>query len=149
MKFRKILIATDFSDASIAAINIAQPGNDSELILLHVNSISSAYLFGAQEIGTPVIIEEQSKITEEYAKDKILSFKNEYFKDQNIRTEVITSLKNVADEICNFAEKENCDLIVLGSRGHTALGAFFVGSVAQRVQLLTPCPLLVVPPNKK
>jgi len=35
---------------------------------------------------------------------------------------------------------------VTGTRGHTALAGVIVGSVAQRLLHVAPCPVLVVPP---
>ena len=37
------------------------------------------------------------------------------------------------------------DLIVTGSRGHTAIAGIVLGSVAQRLLHLADCPVLVVP----
>ena len=43
------------------------------------------------------------------------------------------------------AANEEADVIVTGSRGHTALAGVFLGSVAQRLLHVAPCPVLVVP----
>lgn len=49
-----------------------------------------------------------------------------------------------AEEICNLAEKEKADLIVIGSRGHGILGRFVMGSVSDRVVHYAPCSVTVV-----
>ena len=47
--------------------------------------------------------------------------------------------------IAEAAAKESADVIVTGTRGHTALAGVFLGSVAQRLLHLASCPVLVVP----
>ena len=48
--------------------------------------------------------------------------------------------------IAEAAREVGAELIVLGSRGHTAVGGLLVGSVTQRLLHTAPCPLLVVRP---
>ncbi len=49
-----------------------------------------------------------------------------------------------AFDICKIAEDEPYDLVIMGSHGRTGLGHMLVGSVAERVVRLSPCPVLVV-----
>ena len=43
------------------------------------------------------------------------------------------------------AKDRDIDLIVMGTRGRTGLKGLFIGSVAQKVIAVAPCPVLVVP----
>jgi nucleotide-binding universal stress UspA family protein len=52
-----------------------------------------------------------------------------------------------AHRIADVAKDEGADVIVAGTRGHTALGGLLVGSVTQRLLHVAPCPVLVVPSN--
>ena len=45
--------------------------------------------------------------------------------------------------ICDEAETQQADLIVMGSHGRTGLSHVFIGSVAERVIRHAPCPVLV------
>ena len=47
-------------------------------------------------------------------------------------------------DICKIAEEEQYDMVVMGSHGRTGLGHMLLGSVAERVVRLSPCPVLVV-----
>ena len=47
--------------------------------------------------------------------------------------------------IADAAAREGADVIVTGTRGHTALAGVIVGSVAQRLLHVAPCPVLVIP----
>ncbi|MCW4037440.1 MAG: universal stress protein [Candidatus Bathyarchaeota archaeon] len=49
-----------------------------------------------------------------------------------------------AEEIINFAEKEEMDLIVIGDRGLGSVTRFFLGSVSNKVSRHAPCPVLIV-----
>jgi nucleotide-binding universal stress UspA family protein len=46
--------------------------------------------------------------------------------------------------LCEFANKQKADLLVVGSRGLGAVGRFMLGSVSDRVTHLAQCPVLVV-----
>jgi len=51
-----------------------------------------------------------------------------------------------AHAIADFAKGENVDVIVVGTRGHTALAGLLLGSVTQRLLHVARCPVLAVPP---
>lgn len=48
------------------------------------------------------------------------------------------------EEILDWARKKRVDLIVMGTRGRTGVGHFLLGSVADRVVHLAPCPVLTM-----
>jgi nucleotide-binding universal stress UspA family protein len=52
-----------------------------------------------------------------------------------------------AHEVVAVAQEAGADLIVVGSRGLSAIGGLLLGSVAHRLLHLAPCPVLVVPPE--
>jgi nucleotide-binding universal stress UspA family protein len=49
-----------------------------------------------------------------------------------------------ADAIGNYAKAEAVDLIVIGTHGRTGLERVLLGSVAERVIRIAPCPVLTV-----
>lgn len=48
------------------------------------------------------------------------------------------------EEIVNYAEAQNIDMIVLGTRGHGLVKSMLVGSTTDRVVRRAPCPVLSV-----
>jgi nucleotide-binding universal stress UspA family protein len=51
---------------------------------------------------------------------------------------------DVADAIVDRAEAVAAELVVIGSRKHSTVGTFLVGSTTQQVLLDSPAPVLVV-----
>lgn len=60
------------------------------------------------------------------------------------RVSVQLASGDAADEIVAFARRTGCDLLVLGSRARRPL-PFALGSVASKVMVRAPCPVVVVP----
>jgi len=50
-----------------------------------------------------------------------------------------------AHEVVDVARRVGADLIIAGTRGHTAIGGLLLGSVTNRLLHIAPCPVLVVP----
>ena len=54
---------------------------------------------------------------------------------------------HAANTIAEVAAAHGADLIVVGTRGQTAFAGLMLGSVAQRLLHVAPCPVLAVPPS--
>lgn len=54
---------------------------------------------------------------------------------------------DVADELLDAAREVNAEAIVIGIRHRSAVGKMLMGSVAQRVLLDAPCPVIAVKPG--
>jgi len=48
------------------------------------------------------------------------------------------------EEICRVAAEQECDLIVMASHGHSGLRRWVLGSVAEGVVRMAPCPVLLI-----
>jgi nucleotide-binding universal stress UspA family protein len=51
---------------------------------------------------------------------------------------------NPAEEVVGFAEREQTELIVISSHARTGFDRWLIGSTAERVVRLAPCPVLVL-----
>jgi nucleotide-binding universal stress UspA family protein len=58
--------------------------------------------------------------------------------------EVEIAVGRPADTIVRLARERNVDLIVMATHGRTGLGHAVLGSVAEKVVRLAPCPVLTV-----
>jgi len=57
---------------------------------------------------------------------------------------VIIAEESIVSEIIEFAERENIDLIIMGTRGRTGFKKLLLGSVASGVVNFAHCPVLVL-----
>jgi nucleotide-binding universal stress UspA family protein len=58
---------------------------------------------------------------------------------------VKSQVGGAAHAIAEIATEEQADVIVVGTRGHTALVGLLLGSVAQRLLHIATCPVVAVP----
>jgi nucleotide-binding universal stress UspA family protein len=148
----KILVAIDGSpssmDAAEDAIEIARK-NKSQLIVLYVIDfykypylISSTIL--APTFGMEKYMEE--KMEAETWMEAIKEKCKQNTRDtgiKNLKTEIIEGTKPVAATIVEYAESENVDLIIVGSRGRTGFKKMLIGSVSLEVVKYAHCSVLV------
>lgn len=58
-----------------------------------------------------------------------------------------TTGKDIADEILGVAKEVGAKVVVIGIRHRTPVGKLIMGSVAQRVIIDAPCPVVAVKPG--
>ena len=58
--------------------------------------------------------------------------------------EVALAVGHPADAVVRVAQERNVDLIVMGTHGRTGLQHVLLGSVAEKVVRLAPCPVLTI-----
>jgi nucleotide-binding universal stress UspA family protein len=138
--FSKILVAIDSSDASMDAADYATSISqryNAELYALHVIH-ADVDLYGPHE--TSELTRNMRNEGENYL-NKLKVKANE--KDIHIKTEIISS-KDISGGILDFAEENNVDLIVIGTRGRSGFKRLLLGSVASHAVTYAHCPVLVV-----
>jgi nucleotide-binding universal stress UspA family protein len=149
-KFSKILVAIDGSEESIkaaeCAIEIAKKDN-AQLIAFTVLDLSNPRHLSSMFIAAPTYglreFKEERKEAEQWI-DKVSKLaqqggnNNIQFKSQ------IEESTSVEGAIVNYAENENIDLIVIGTRGRSGFKKMLLGSVAAGVVTYAHCPVLVV-----
>lgn len=141
--FRKIMVATDGSEevrkAINSAIEIAKLSN-AKMYAVHVVSLDSHSISPYNDSEWEKAVKEQL-ITE--GKEATAYVEN-MGKTANIEVESIILEGSPADEIIDFAERNDIDLIVMGTQGKSAIHRFLIGSVAEKVVRHSKRPVLVV-----
>jgi len=133
---RKILIGFDGSDCSEQAINKALTlvEKQGELILLAVIPDQSDKMIVDKEIN-------------KHLKQKAEQIIEDLIKDIGQSEYTLIGMVEEGDPasiIIDLANKLNVDLIVLGSKGTSALGKYLLGSVANKVVQYAHKPVMVV-----
>jgi nucleotide-binding universal stress UspA family protein len=137
--FKTIVWATDGSDAADAALPFAKglaEGEGRKLVVAH-----SKELIHGRAGGYPVNADEdelQAKIrgqAEELRSEGL---------DVTLWIQTVGA-PGAAHMIAEAAHDFRADVIIVGTRGHTAIGGLLLGSVTQRLLHIATCPVLAIP----
>jgi nucleotide-binding universal stress UspA family protein len=143
MHVKTIIVPCDFSEyaerAYTWAVGLAEKWG-AKVILLHAAQLftslgypESVYLLDLKKMEDEIVADAEKRLQEFVAKKG--------------SSPVVVETRAVTGdpfwEICQTAEKEPADLIVMGSHGRTGLAHVLLGSVAERVVRHAPCPVLV------
>lgn len=141
VRFRHVLFATDFSQAAAQAIpyikKIAEH-YDANLLTLHVrppvvNPMAEPITWAADiDVAKAQDDEDREELLKTFA---------------GIRTQVLIEEGDIQPCLAAAIEKNNTDLVVIGTRGRTGLGKLFLGSVAEEIFRTVSCPVLTVGPH--
>jgi nucleotide-binding universal stress UspA family protein len=75
---------------------------------------------------------------------KILSKAKKTIEDSGVEVKDVLLDGHPGEEIIKFAERNNIDLIVMGTLGKTGLEKFLMGSVAEKVVRHSKVPVMIV-----
>jgi nucleotide-binding universal stress UspA family protein len=136
-RYRRILVATDFSASADAALSgaLAIAPRDSRIEIVHCWQ-TPMLATGApvepvrSELARAVVERGERLVAEQPEPPVSLTF--------------VPLESPAAEGICRRAEEQKCDLIVTGSHGHRGVRRWLLGSVAEAVVRHAPCSVLVV-----
>jgi nucleotide-binding universal stress UspA family protein len=144
IRIKNVLVATDFSEPAAVALDYGREiarTYDAKLHVLHVvedlrwryaTDMAPAALVGVQEdVEASAASRLDTLLTEE---DR-----------RQLRAQAVALTAIVPSEaIVQYAKTKGVDVIVMGTHGRSGLAHVFMGSVAERVVRLAPCPVLTV-----
>jgi nucleotide-binding universal stress UspA family protein len=155
-----ILAAVDYSPSSDLALERALTlAREKQSSVVHVVNVLPVYQAGAVVgdtgaagplAGALPTVDEAAEQLRSYTARQVESYRQVHggltlaFLDQ------ITAHQRVdvpSEEIARLAAELEADLIVVGTHGRTGLSRLLLGSVAEAVVRLAPCPVLVVRPK--
>ena len=138
MKIEKILVATDFSPMSQAALDAAKDLAASLGASLHVVYVEDDPILNAETTDQSYRDEFIAKISSKF--EGLLNADEQ----NRLRAEFVVLEGNAPLEIVEFAQEAGMDLIVVGTHGRSALSHILLGSVAESVVRTAKCPVLTV-----
>ncbi len=144
-RLRRVLYATDFSDASdrafTAALTIAK-SLDAKLTIVHVMgpvvpAVPGLYL-------DAVTLDQLDKQARPWSARQLKALAGRASKAGVRATTVLNQGGDPVIQILRAARSGRADLIVVGTHGRRGLPKLFLGSVAERIVRMAPCPVVTV-----
>jgi nucleotide-binding universal stress UspA family protein len=164
IQINKILYATDLSESAVHAFSYAVSLANmygAGITILHVLAEFPGEEFIANMISTDTWEEIKNRHYSE-ARDQLIGKKRDHVaikevleafsekakadaEDQNFVTDnVLIKNGTPAEVIVETAKELNCDLIVMGTHGHSVIADLLVGNTAKWVIKHSPIPVLVI-----
>lgn len=147
-EFSKILVPVDGSECSMRAADLAigvAKKYGAKMIAINVLNINQ-YLqtIGFYGVSYSNQIEKMIGDAKQEASEWFAEIQKKAEQEGvQIQTDVIDTPLSVVGGIVNYAERENADLIVIGTRGRSGFTKLLLGSVASGVVSYAPCPVMV------
>jgi nucleotide-binding universal stress UspA family protein len=145
INFSKILVAIDGSEISMNTVDYAiqmAKKHNSQVIALHVIKIpiATAYLLAPSDTLRQLNDKDKQEFMEWFGPIQMKAKEN----NVKLKTEIVESIMSEVGAIVTYAERENVDLIVIGSRGRTGFKKMLLGSTASGVVTYATCPVMIV-----
>jgi nucleotide-binding universal stress UspA family protein len=142
---KKILVATDFSEPSDAALAYGRElarTFAASLTVLHIvdNILTRAY--GAE--GVVLVDQELQREIETSAQRQVDALLFDEDRQALGAVGLVITSNSPSAAIVTYARDASVDLIVMGTHGRGAIAQLLMGSVAERVVRIAPCPVLTV-----
>ena len=162
MAFRHLLVPTDFSEPANHALRYATEEaalHNAKVTLLHVQPSDTEtevyYISGAQAAGAGLDLVSGGRLVTPPApeptvvrrdlSDEALAKLHDLVPEACKGTwQVALAVGRPAEAVVRFAQEHHVDLIVMATHGRTGLKHVLLGSVAEKVVQLAPCPVLTV-----
>lgn len=152
MTMKNILIPTDFSENAMNAINFALEFfkyEKTEFYFMHAyeDDVYNNHELLKEETFEEVlnIVKNQSQVKLETLLKKV----KEIAPHPRYKYHIVSAYNSLVDEADKLVIGKNMDLIVMGTKGHTANRSFAFGSNTLQVLKYVNCPVLAIPDNYK
>lgn len=139
--FHHILVASDFSKASERAFSEAlmiAKEHDAQISLVHV--VNADWRYEMLENPPEIDLEESD------AKSRMRTFTKTVAPGLEIPSTLIRR-GPTAKSVATYAKQTGVDLLVIGTRGRGGLSKLALGSTAEELLRIAPCPVMTVGPR--
>jgi nucleotide-binding universal stress UspA family protein len=142
---KNILVATDFGEAADSALTYGRElatRFDATLHVLHVAENVYITAFGAETYAS--FAPDLQRDIEQNAQRRLHEAVLDSDGSGPRTVPIVMTSSSPAFAIIDYARAHDIDLIIMGTHGRGALGHILMGSVAERVVRLAPCPVLTI-----
>ena len=139
---RGIVIATDFSPASDAAVLYSLAlarRNNAKVWIVHVVSESFFSADTQRRAVDDAWREGHRRMTEHLIAGRL----------DGIETKLLVEQGSIYETLTRVVEEQHADLLVVGTRGRSRIGKLLLGSSAESIFRQAPCPVLTVGPRSE
>ncbi|MGB9475512.1 MAG: universal stress protein [Candidatus Udaeobacter sp.] len=146
MDLQRILVPVDFSESSAGALRHAVElavESGGSLIIVHVVPSDYGWLGIGRDESRDL-----DRSLQRQAANRLEGLADEHV-DHKVVAELEVRIGQPATQIAAAATDSKCNLIVMATHGLTGLDRYLIGSVADRVARLAPCPVLLIPPVRR
>lgn len=143
-----VLVATDFGETSDVALTYGRNLTRAFGGTLHILHVADNLATTAAADFYPTSLEELQAQVEDAARKRLDALLTSDDRAQLRATPVVRASGGIAHTIVEYAKEIPADLIVVGTHGRGPVAHLFMGSVAEKVVRMAPCPVLVVRPNE-
>ena len=143
--FKKILLATDFSDRADIAREVTLhlvKGTAAKVTVVTVYHPSDIMMWHSVFLPSDSVERYEQKIIKQMIEEKVKKYVAE-LKKAGIKVDYSMKTGGVVAGIVGAAKSIKADLIVLGSQSQRSLGDVLLGGTEAGVQAAAPCPVLI------
>jgi nucleotide-binding universal stress UspA family protein len=141
---RRILVATDFSEASDAALMYGRTLARTFGATLHVLHVTDDVYVRLGGDTYAAVLPELQQDVEKQARERLAALLIDNDPEPLPTVPVVITADATALAIVDYAARTDIDLIIVGTHGRGAVAHLLLGSVAERVVRSARCPVLTV-----
>ncbi len=144
IRITNVLVATDFSETSTSALNYGREFARTFGATLHVlHVVENGLMWAGPEAAGIDFVQLQSEL----AADARRTLDGVVTAEDRAQLKAVTTVRagnSPAFEIATYAKAEGVDIILVGTHGRGMIGHLLMGSVAEKLVRIAPCPVLTV-----
>ena len=137
LKKKSVLVPIDFSELSYEAIAPAKEYVEAETSLTLIHVLTPLHPADPAAMWNTLDNEQRKQKVKEFLAKKLCEMGYK-------KVQMKVAIGDPSTEIIDCAKEIDSDLIVMPSHGRKGVSRFLLGSVAERVVRLSPCPVLIL-----
>jgi nucleotide-binding universal stress UspA family protein len=148
MSIDTIVVPVDFSEKAKKGVDYAlllAKKLNAHLIFLHTYALGPPPRTGMTMSAMTHPADLDMASLEKLNRLKLRDYLDQFPDLSNVNHKLITGLGTPAEVICQVAEDEKADFILMGTGGASKIEGFFIGTVSEKVSRKAPCSVMVVP----